>query len=157
MSFQAFSSFLPLSGIQIPPSMGWVERFLFWCLFFQFLSLCFFFFFFFFCFVFFFFLGSHQQHMEIPRLGVKSELWLPAYTTAIAMWDLSCICNLYHSLWQCWIPNPFIEARDRTRILLNPSLLSTEPLKELPSLSFSLRMSPVMISVCGSLFILISA
>ena len=29
--------------------------------------------------------------MEVPRLGVKSELQLPAYTTATAMWDLSCI------------------------------------------------------------------
>ena len=25
--------------------------------------------------------------MEVPRLGVESELQLPAYTTAIAMWD----------------------------------------------------------------------
>ena len=32
-----------------------------------------------FCFVF-AFLGLHLQHMEIPRLGVESELWLPAYT-----------------------------------------------------------------------------
>ena len=28
------------------------------------------------------FLGPHPQHMEVPRLGVKSELQLPAYTTA---------------------------------------------------------------------------
>ena len=27
---------------------------------------------------FFFFLGSHPQHMEVPRLGVKSELQVPA-------------------------------------------------------------------------------
>ena len=31
------------------------------------------------------FLGQHPQHMEIPRLGVESELQLPAYTTATAM------------------------------------------------------------------------
>ena len=37
------------------------------------------FFFFFFC-----FLGLHPQHMEVARLGVKSELQLPAYTTATA-------------------------------------------------------------------------
>ena len=55
------------------------------------LSLFFFFFFFFFsC-----FLGPHPQHMEIPRLGVESELQLLAYTTAIATWDLSCICSLH--------------------------------------------------------------
>ena len=28
------------------------------------------------------FLGLHLQHMEVPRLGVESELQLPAYTTA---------------------------------------------------------------------------
>ena len=28
------------------------------------------------------FLGPHLQHMEVPRLGVESELQLPAYTTA---------------------------------------------------------------------------
>ena len=35
-------------------------------------------------FFFFFFavLGPHLQHMEIPRLGVKGELQLPAYTIA---------------------------------------------------------------------------
>ena len=30
----------------------------------------------------FFFVGPHLQHMDIPSLGVKSELQLPAYTTA---------------------------------------------------------------------------
>ena len=39
----------------------------------------FFFFFFFFSFV---FLGLHLWHMEVPRLGVKLELQLPAYATA---------------------------------------------------------------------------
>ena len=33
------------------------------------------------------FLGPYPQHMEIPRLGVKLELQLPAYTTATAMPD----------------------------------------------------------------------
>ena len=28
------------------------------------------------------FLGPHPRYMEVPRLGVKSELQLPAYTTA---------------------------------------------------------------------------
>ena len=30
---------------------------------------------------FFFFLGPHLRHMEVPRLGVKWELQLLAYTT----------------------------------------------------------------------------
>ena len=29
--------------------------------------------------------GQHPRHMEVPRLGVESELHLPAYTTATAM------------------------------------------------------------------------
>ena len=37
----------------------------------------------------FFFLGLHLRHMDVPRLGVESELQLPAYTTATATLDLS--------------------------------------------------------------------
>ena len=59
-----------------------------------------------------FFLGPHLGHMEMPRLGVDSELQLPAYTTATAMLDLSHICDLHHSSRQCWILNPLSEARD---------------------------------------------
>ena len=36
--------------------------------------------------------------MEGPRLGVESELWLLAYTTATATQDLSLLCDLHHSL-----------------------------------------------------------
>ena len=50
--------------------------------------------------------------MDIPRLGVESEL--PAYTRATAMPDLSSILDLHCSLWQCWILNPVSEARDQT-------------------------------------------
>ena len=68
-----------------------------------------------FCFLLFFFfvfLGLHLWHMESPRLGVKSELQLPAYTTATATWDLSCVCDLHCSLWQHRVFNPLSEARD---------------------------------------------
>ena len=51
-------------------------------------------------FFFFFFLGLHLWHMEVPRLGVESELQLTAYTTATAMPDLSCIWKLHHRSWQ---------------------------------------------------------
>ena len=37
--------------------------------------------------------------MDIPRLGVKSELQLLAYTTATAKPDPSHICNL-NALWR---------------------------------------------------------
>ena len=69
---------------------------------------------FFFSFFFFFFLGQNLWHMEVPRLGVKSELQLLAHATATAMPDLSNVYNLHHSLWQCWILKPMIEARNWT-------------------------------------------
>ena len=43
--------------------------------------------------IFFFFLGPHPHQMEVPRLGVESELPLLAYTTATATWDRSRICD----------------------------------------------------------------
>ena len=73
-------------------------------------------FFFFFC----FFLGPHLQHMEVPRLGIKSELQLPACTTATATPDLSRVCELHHNSWQHWILNPLSDARDRTYNLMAP-------------------------------------
>ena len=67
------------------------------------------------------FLGLRPQHVEVPRLGVKSELQLPAYTTATATWDRSHVCDLYHSQQQCQILNQLRKDRDRIRILMNPS------------------------------------
>ena len=32
-------------------------------------------------------LGLHPRHMEVPRLGVESELQLPTYTAATVMLD----------------------------------------------------------------------
>ena len=54
----------------------------------------------------------HLPHREVPRLGVKLELQLLAYTTAIATLDPSHICDLYHSSRPCWMPNPLSKARD---------------------------------------------
>ena len=64
--------------------------------------------------IFFFFLGPHPKHMEVPRLGVKSELQLSAWATATATLDSKHICELQRSLLQCQILNPLIEARERT-------------------------------------------
>ena len=55
-----------------------------------------------------------MQHMEVPRLGVKSELQLLAYVTATAIQDPSHICDLHHGSRQCRIFNPLSEARDGT-------------------------------------------
>ena len=70
---------------------------------------------------FFFFLGLHPRHMEGPRLGVESELQLPAYPTATATQDPSHICDLHHSSQQRQKLNPLSEARDQTGNLMVPS------------------------------------
>ena len=54
-------------------------------------------------------------------LRVRSELQLPAYTTAIATWDPSQVCDLHYSSQQQWIPDPLSKARDPTRILVDAS------------------------------------
>ena len=58
------------------------------------------------------FLGLCLRHMEVPRLGVESELQL-LY--------LSCVCDLHHSSRQRQIPKTLSKARDRTRVLRNAS------------------------------------
>ena len=68
--------------------------------------------FFFFFLVFLPFLGPLPQHMEVRRLGVESELQPPAYITATATRDLSCVCHLHHSSRPRRILNPLSEARD---------------------------------------------
>ena len=73
-------------------------------------------FFCFFCFDFLPFLRLLPGHVEVPRLGVKSELWPLIYTTATAMPAPSSICDLHHSSWQCQVLNPLSEARDWTLV-----------------------------------------
>ena len=51
------------------------------------------------------------------QAGVEMELQLPAYTTAMAILDLSFICQLCCSLQQRHMLNPLREVRDRSRIL----------------------------------------
>ena len=48
--------------------------------------------------------------MEVLRLGIKSELQLPAYTIATATPDTSRVCGLRFSLWQCRFLNPLSDA-----------------------------------------------
>ena len=59
--------------------------------------------------------------MEIPRLGVESEIQLLAYTTATATGNLSRIYDLYHSSQQHQKADLMIEAWDRTYILMDTS------------------------------------
>ena len=69
--------------------------------------------------LFFFFFGLHPRHMEVPRLGVKSELQLPAYPRATAQPDLSRICHPHPSSQQLWILNPLSQTRDGTHNLMD--------------------------------------
>ena len=61
--------------------------------------------------------------LKVPRLGVKSELQLPATATATAtataMPNRSSICDLTHSSQQCWILNPVSKARNQTGLLVD--------------------------------------
>ena len=67
------------------------------------------------------FLGLHSWHMEVPRLVVKSEPQLAAYTTATAMKDLSRVYNLHHDSRQLWILNLPSEVREQTHLLMYTS------------------------------------
>ena len=58
--------------------------------------------------------------MEVPRLGVESELQ-PLATAIIATPDPSHVCNLGLSVQQRQILNPLSEARDGTHILMDAS------------------------------------
>ena len=84
---------------------------------------------------FFFFLGLHLRHMGVPRLGVESQLQLPTYTTATAMQNPSCICDLHHNSWLCQILNPQSAATDQTRILMD-GFITAEPQWELQFQAF---------------------
>ena len=59
--------------------------------------------------------------MEVPKVGVESELQLQVYTTATATGDLSHVCNLYHRSQQCRISDPLNKARNQTCILMDSS------------------------------------
>ena len=63
--------------------------------------------------------NRHMQHMEVPRIGVQSELQLPSYATAMP--GLSQVCDLNHSSRQLRILNPLNEAMDRTCALMDAS------------------------------------
>ena len=65
--------------------------------------------------------------MEVPRLGIESELQLQAYTTATAMPDMSHIWDLQHSSWKCQILNPLSKTREWTCILMDTSWVLNTP------------------------------
>ena len=80
--------------------------------------------------------------MDVPRLGVKSELQLPAYIIATAVQDPSCVCNLHHRSQQLWILNPLSKARDGTHILMDTSHV-LKPLSQNGNSLESVLLTPV--------------
>jgi len=82
--------------------------------------------------------------MGVPRVGVESELQLPAYTKTTAIPDPSHVCELYHSSWQYQTLNPLSRTRDRTQILMDTSsfLLSHRNSQE----SAYLKIEPLALS-----------
>ena len=85
----------------------------------------------FFFFFFLVFLGLYLQHMDVPRLGVESELPLPAYTTATAMPDLSCSCQPPPQPQPRRILSPPSKARDQTASWILVDFATAEPQWEL--------------------------
>ena len=85
------------------------------------------------CLFIYYFSWPHILHMEDPKIGVKSELQVQAYTTAMTTPDPSCICDLQHRLWQCQILNPLSKARDQNLIVSGTMLgsLPAQPQQEL--------------------------
>ena len=74
-------------------------------------------FFFFFCFS-----GLHVWHLDVPGLGVESELQLQVYTTDTDTLNLSYICKVHCSLWQSmldWKATEWGQGSERLRQVLN--------------------------------------
>ena len=88
--------------------------------------------------------------MEVPRLGVKTELHLPAYANLPTY-------HLHHRLRQCSILNPLSKARDQSCILmdisrvLNPLNHNRKLPPDILSPSFSKRLSVESSKTQGSL------
>ena len=54
-----------------------------------------------FFFSFFVYLGPHWQHMQVPKLEVQLELWLPVYATATATQDPSRVWSATYTTAHC--------------------------------------------------------
>ena len=75
------------------------------------------------------------RHMEVPRLGVKLELHLQVYSTAMATLDLSSIWDLCQSLRQSQIHNPLSEVGiESVSSWILVGFVTAEPQWELPNL-----------------------
>ena len=76
--------------------------------------------------------------MEVPRLQ------LLAYTTATAMQDLSCVCDLHHSSWQHQILNPLSKVRIKpTSSRIPVGFISPAPQQEFPLVTSIFRLPQI--------------
>ena len=83
--------------------------------------------------------------MEVLRLGVESELQLPAYIKATAMPDPSLVSDLQHPSGQHQILNPVSGARAQTHILMDASWVYNQlNRKENPPSTFHKAFSHVL-------------
>ena len=93
-------------------------------------------------------LGLHPHHMEVPRRGVKSELWLLAFAIVTATPDPSHVCDLHHSPQQCWSLNPLSETRDQTCVLMDTNQIRF-PLSHVGNFGFIyLNLTPMRSLFC---------
>ena len=74
------------------------------------------------------FLGPHLWHIEVPGLGVKSEIQLPAHTTAIARYEHCLQSTTAHGNARL-----LAQARNRTQMLVR--FVSSELQGELQNFS----------------------
>ena len=65
-----------------------------------------------------FFFKAAVTHMEVPRLGVESELQLLAYATATATQDRNLSMTYTTAYGNDGTPHPLSKARNRTRIFV---------------------------------------
>ena len=72
-------------------------------------------------FLFFIFLEPHPRHMKVPRLGVTSELWLPAYTTAMQVWPVTYTKTYWNTRSLIHWARPGIKPASQTCILMDAS------------------------------------
>ena len=69
----------------------------------------------------FLFFCGHAYDIRSSQAKGRIRAAAGVYTTAMATLDLSHICNLCCSLWQCWILNSQSQAGDRSHILMETS------------------------------------
>ena len=74
--------------------------------------------------------------MEVPRLGVESELEPLAYTTATATPDPSLFCNLHYRSPQGWILYPARPGIEPASSWILGGFFTAEPGQHLPEGTF---------------------